>query len=160
MFCRTSVGVPCRARPNPAHSRQVTSPVAPSIHNNSEAQSTAMTLPTDISPEAQAYLRSAVAPEPRQLTLDAIAERRRLNYGIYAPAGKAVADSLGIRREEEEIAGVPVQCVLPAHTPQAGAVLYFFGRGYVEGSPNEDPAITARLAAPLRRSIYRPFYPL
>src|SRR5258708_16274832 len=108
MFCRTSVGVPCRARPNPAHSRQVTSPVAPSIHNNSEAQSTAMTLPTEISPEAQAYLRSAVAPEPRHLTLDAIAQRRRLNYGIYAPAGQPVSDSLGILIDQHEIANVPV----------------------------------------------------
>jgi hypothetical protein len=35
-----------------------------------------MTLPSDISAEAQAYLRNAVAPEPRALTLDAIAERR------------------------------------------------------------------------------------
>jgi len=119
-----------------------------------------MTLPTDISPEAQAYLRGALAPQPRQLTRDAIAERRRLNYGIYAPAGEAVAASLGVRREEAEIAGVRVQCVLPSTAPQAGVVLYFFGGGYVEGSPDEDLAITARLAAALRRRIYVPYYRL
>jgi monoterpene epsilon-lactone hydrolase len=124
-----------------------------------------MTLPADISPEAQAYLRSAVAPEPRQLTLDAIAERRRANYAIYAPAGQAVAASLGVTCEAEEIAGVRVQCVRPADAPeadgpQAGAVLYFFGGGYVEGSPDEDLAITARLAAALGRPIYVPYYRL
>ena len=53
-----------------------------------------------------------------------------------------------------------VQCVLPANAPQAGAVLYFFGGGYVEGSPNEDLAITARLAAALGRRIYVPYYRL
>ncbi len=53
-----------------------------------------------------------------------------------------------------------VQCVLPANTPQAGAVLYFFGGGYVEGSPNKDLAITAQLAAALGRRIYVPYYRL
>lgn len=119
-----------------------------------------MTLPTDISPEAQAYLRNAVAPEPRALTLDAIAERRRVNHGIYAPAGEAVAKSLGVRREEAEIGGVRVQSVLPATAPRAGALLYFFGGGYVEGSPEEDLAITARLAAKLERRVYVPYYRL
>lgn len=119
-----------------------------------------MTLPTDISPEAQAYLRNAVPPEPRPLTLDAIAERRRLNHGIYAPAGEAVANALGVRREEEVIAGIRVQCVLPPKATRAGAMLYFFGGGYVEGSPDEDLAITARVAASLGRRIYVPYYRL
>ena len=116
--------------------------------------------PTSISREARDFIDRAPAPERRDLSRAGIAERRKLNYATYAPAGEALRRSLGVQLQEQEFAGIRVQCVLPSRPREDQSLLYFFGGGYVEGSPAEDLAITARLAAFLGRRVYVPCYRL
>jgi acetyl esterase/lipase len=65
-----------------------------------------------------------------------------------------------VRVSEEVIAGLRVQCVTPAGVKDGPAILYFFGGGYVQGSPDEDLAITARLAHLTKQRVYAPYYRL
>jgi len=118
------------------------------------------TAPSSISQEAREFIDRAPLPERLDVSPAGIAERRRQSYATYAPVGEALGKSLGIQVRDEEIAGVRVQCVLPTKPREDQAVLYFFGGGYVEGSPGEDLAITARLAVFLRRRVYVPYYRL
>jgi monoterpene epsilon-lactone hydrolase len=116
--------------------------------------------PSSISREARNFIDRAPLPERLDISPAGIAERRKQSYATYAPVGDALRQSLGLQLRDEEIAGVRVQCVLPAKPREDQSLLYFFGGGYVEGSPAEDLAITARLAALLRRRVYVPYYRL
>jgi epsilon-lactone hydrolase len=116
--------------------------------------------PSSISREARDFIDRAPVPERLDVSPAGIAERREQSYATYAPAGEALRQSLGLQLRDEEIAGVRVQCVLPAKHRADQSLLYFFGGGYVEGSPAEDLAITARLAAWLGRRVYAPYYRL
>ena len=118
------------------------------------------TAPTSISREARKFIDSAPAPERLDVSPAGIAERRKQSYAAYAHVGEALRQSLGLHIQDEEIAGVRVQCVLPTKPREEQVLLYFFGGGYVEGSPAEDLAITARLAAFLGRRVYVPHYRL
>ena len=118
------------------------------------------TAPTSISREARKFIDSAPMPERLDVSPAGIAERRKQSFATYAHVGEALRQSLGLQLRDEEIAGVRVQCVLPAKPREDQALLYFFGGGYVEGSPAEDLAITARLAAFLGRRVYVPHYRL
>jgi len=116
--------------------------------------------PSSISHQARDFIDRAPGPESRDGSPAAMAERRKQSYATYAPAGEALRQTLGLQLRDEEIAGVRVQCVLPAKPRTDQSLLYFFGGGYVEGSPAEDLAITARLAALLGRRVYVPCYRL
>ena len=116
--------------------------------------------PESISREARDFIDRAPAPARLDISPAGIAAQRKLSYGTYAPPGDAVRRSLGLELRDEEIAGVRVQCVLPAKPRDDRSLLYFFGGGYVEGSPAEDLAITARLAALLGCKVYVPHYRL
>jgi monoterpene epsilon-lactone hydrolase len=116
--------------------------------------------PSSISQEARAFIDRAPPPERLDVSPAGIAERRRQSYAAYAHVGETLRQSLGVQSRDEEIAGVRVQCVLPTKPREDQALLYFFGGGYVEGSPAEDLAITARLAAFLGRRVYVPYYRL
>jgi len=116
--------------------------------------------PITISPQAQRLLREAPAITPRSMDLAAIQQRRRDSAAFYVPVVRALADSLGVTLTEETIGGVRTQVVTPITTAGNGAILYFFGGGYVQGSPDEDLAITARLAHLTRRKVYAPYYAL
>lgn len=116
--------------------------------------------PTTISPQAQALLRDAPAITARSMELAAIQERRKASAAFYVPVARGLADSLGVTITEETIGGVRTQVVTPAKRIGNSAILYFFGGGYVQGSPDEDLAITARLAHFTGSKVYAPYYAL
>jgi monoterpene epsilon-lactone hydrolase len=116
--------------------------------------------PSSISREARDFINKAPAPARLDVSPAAIAQQRKQSYASFVPAGEALRQSLRVQLREEQIAGVRVQCVLPPKLRDDQAVLYFFGGGYVEGSPAEDLAITARLASFLGRRVYVPHYRL
>ena len=116
--------------------------------------------PTTISPQAQAILRDATEIVGRSTELAVIHQRRKASAAAYVPAGLRLALDLGVTLSEEMIAGVPTQVLKPANIVGNSAILYFFGGGYVQGSPDEDLAITARLAHLTRRRVYAPYYAL
>jgi acetyl esterase/lipase len=116
--------------------------------------------PTTISPQAQALLSDSPAITPRSMELAAIEARRKASAELFGPVAKALADSLGVTLTDESIGGVRTQVVTPAKVSGTSAILYFFGGGYVQGSPDEDLAITARLAHLTNRRVYAPYYAL
>lgn len=116
--------------------------------------------PTTISPQAQALLRDAPEIVARSMELSAIQERRKASAAFYVPGALRLALDLGVTLAEEVIAGVPTQVLTPANVIGNSAILYFFGGGYVQGSPDEDLAITARLAHLTKRKVYAPYYAL
>ena len=116
--------------------------------------------PTTISPQAQAILRDATEIVGRSTELAVIHQRRKASAAAYVPAGLRLALDLGVTLSEEMIAGVPTQVLKPANIVGNSAILYFFGGGYVQGSPDEDLAITARLAHLTKRPVYAPYYAL
>lgn len=116
--------------------------------------------PTTISPQAQALLRDATPITARPTDAAGIAARRKASAEFFVPIGKALADRLGVTITEETVGGVRTQVVTPTKLTGNGAILYFFGGGYVQGSPDEDLAITARLAHLTQRRFYAPYYAL
>jgi len=116
--------------------------------------------PTTISRQAQALLRDAPEIVARSMELAAIQERRKASAAFYVPDNLTLALGLGVTLNEEMIAGVRTQVVTPANVVGNSAILYFFGGGYVQGSPDEDLAITARLAHLTKRKVYAPYYRL
>ena len=61
---------------------------------------------------------------------------------------------------ETEIGGLACQIVEPAHKAAIGTMVYFFGGGYVSGSPDYDQPITAALSNIGRLRVIAPRYPL
>src|SRR5690348_775906 len=116
--------------------------------------------PSSISQQARDFIDRAPLPERLDLSPAGIAERRRQSFAAYAHVGEALRQALGVQLRDEEVAGVRVQCLSPTKLREDQALLYFFGGGYVEGSPAEDLAITARLAAFLGCTVYVPYYRL
>ncbi|WP_374381555.1 alpha/beta hydrolase [Dongia sp.] len=115
---------------------------------------------TTISPQARALLSDSPAIAARSMELNAIRERRKASAEMFGPVAKALADGLGVTLTEETIGGVRTQVVTPVTVTGNAAILYFFGGGYVQGSPDEDLAITARLAHLTQRRVYAPYYAL
>lgn len=116
--------------------------------------------PTTISPQAQALLSDAPEIAPRSMELKAIQERRKTSAAFYVPDALRLALDLGVTLVEEVIGGVPTQVLTPPTVVGNSAILYFFGGGYVQGSPDEDLAITARLAHLTKRKVFAPYYAL
>lgn len=116
--------------------------------------------PTSISPAARRIIDEAPPIPAIDLAPVALEAARAANRAAYVPANTALAKSLGVRTEEAHAGGVPVQWVHPPKETGRGVILYCFGGGYVYGSPSEDLAITARLAAFSGRKVCAIAYPL
>lgn len=102
--------------------------------------------PATLSAAARHFLDAAPPPEPVDLAPEALAARRRAIHAESAPGGRALAEALGVVVNEGEVAGMAVQWIAPARPAGNHTVLYLFGGGHITGSPDEDLAITARLA--------------
>lgn len=115
--------------------------------------------PTCISAQATAFIDAAEPLASVDLAPAAMAERRRAIGASMGPGGEAVQRALGVSVRQADIAGVPVQWIEP-QGGGAGVVLYFFGGGYITGSPEEDLAITVRLAQLSGARVCAPRYRL
>lgn len=109
--------------------------------------------PTTISSAARRIIDEAPPIPPIDLEPAALAAARQLSLETYGAIGRALAARLGVTIEEARLGGVPVQWVVPGKTEGKGVILYCYGGGYVYGSPSEDLAITARLAALSGRKV-------
>ncbi|MBL8710449.1 MAG: alpha/beta hydrolase fold domain-containing protein, partial [Rhodospirillaceae bacterium] len=89
-----------------------------------------------------------------------LAERRQEGLALYGPAGEALLARNGGRAETVSLGGVRSQLVTPRETRGGNAVLYLFGGGYVQGSPEEDLCITATIAHETGYRVYAPYYRL
>lgn len=116
--------------------------------------------PASISRRAQTMLNAAPELVGRPMDLATLNERRRETYALYAPQGAKWLDKLGGRTEDVVLGEVKVQVVHPKETHADGIVLYLFGGGYVQGSPEEDLCITATIADEVGCAIYAPRYRL
>lgn len=117
-------------------------------------------IPASISPAAQKFLRAAPKIAARSMEMAALARRRRDTFDLYAPEGAKAVRDLGGAVSETSLGGVRVQLVTPKQSRGDRVILYFFGGGFVQGSPEEDLAITALLADLTATPIHAPYYRL
>jgi acetyl esterase/lipase len=116
--------------------------------------------PVSVSRRAQTVLNAAPILTARSMDLAALKERRRETFALYAPQGEKWLSKLGGRVEESDLGGVRVQLVHPKEKRDDKIVLYLFGGGYVQGSPEEDLCVTATIAHETCRVVYAPSYAL
>jgi acetyl esterase/lipase len=90
----------------------------------------------------------------------ALAAVRKEIFTQVSPGGAAVQSSLGVTVTRENLSGVPVQWVNPKNQLNENVILYFFGGGHITGSPEEDLAITARIAEYSGSRVCAPYYRL
>ena len=105
--------------------------------------------PSAISAAAKAFFETAPPPTHWPVTDETIEAVRQRERDGCAPHSEAARAALTERVEGVEIAGVPVEIVVPKGYDRANdgrAVLYFHGGAHVTGSPFEDLPITAGLA--------------
>lgn len=117
-------------------------------------------IPTSISPRAQEMLRDAPALVARSMEIPALNKRRKDTFDFYTPEGEKAVKNLGGAVAEVALGAVRTQVVTPKVTRGEQVILYFFGGGFVQGSPEEDLAITAILAHETGRRVYAPYYRL
>lgn len=117
-------------------------------------------IPTSISPRAQEMLRNSPALAARSMEMAALNKRRKDTFDFYAPEGVKAVKDLGGAVSEVALGGVRTQMVAPKTIRDDKVILYFFGGGFVQGSPEEDLAITAILAHETGQRIYAPYYRL
>ena len=116
--------------------------------------------PTSISQAAQKFLRIAPAITARPMDLPALEKRRRETHALYAPTGYKLLSDLGGTVDEVMLGSVRAQRITPKNAKMPNVILYLFGGGYVQGSPDEDLEITAQLADLTAQRIYAPHYAL
>ena len=116
--------------------------------------------PSSISDAARRFIDEAVPLESINTGLEALEAKRRELHSLYSPPGLGVQKALGVIVEEREIDGVTVKWVRPEMVRHPQVILYFFGGGHITGSPDEDLAITARIAHFTGRRVCVPAYRL
>lgn len=113
-----------------------------------------------ISPEAQTFL-DACTPIPNTpfADIDFPTLRSSTTQAYQSQIDLALA-RYPVTVTEREIAGLLCQIVAPPNANSTRQILYFFGGGFVQGSPNEDLPITAALAIKTGATMIVPYYPL
>ncbi len=94
------------------------------------------------------------------MDLPALEKRRRETHALYAPTGYKLLSDLGGTVDEVMLGSVRAQRITPKNAKMPNVILYLFGGGYVQGSPDEDLEITAQLADLTAQRIYAPHYAL
>ncbi len=118
---------------------------------------------TAMSTQARAFIDKAGPNVYQPVTWHNVEARRRETRAGYAAQIKSVVERYAPQIEEHVIAGIPTQRIIPGAGSQHhadAAVLYFFGGGYITGSPDEDQPITVPLAHHSGVDIFVPHYPL
>ncbi len=114
------------------------------------------------SPEAQAFIKSGIpVPAHETLNSDNIESVREqaletyqagINYATESYVGKMTTTNLG---------GVECMEILPCKLNQHlsnTVLLYFFGGGFIQGSPEEDLAISGYISRELGIRVIAPYY--
>ncbi|NCG24805.1 MAG: alpha/beta hydrolase fold domain-containing protein [Actinobacteria bacterium] len=112
-----------------------------------------------ISLEAQAWL-DANPSAPREIVTLENAERIRAEtLAGFGPAMAAARAEFPVHERDIIEGAVPCSEIVGGNRADI-VVLYFFGGGYVVGSPGEDIVITAPIAAAISGRVVAPLYPL
>ena len=113
--------------------------------------------PAGVSPEARLFMNASggIAFEMLDLKPTPLREIRDETTEIAKCKSAHVFEKLSVPRttREETIGGVPVQRVIPQTLAGPEVVLYFFGGGFVTGSPEVDLSITATIAHYFKREV-------
>ncbi|MDA9009631.1 alpha/beta hydrolase [Alphaproteobacteria bacterium] len=120
-------------------------------------------VPPTISSAAKSFIESAPPKELLPNDLTAIKSFRQELYENWRPLTEAFAKSLGCQWQDIQLAGHPVLEVTPKeYKPKTSeqALLYFYGGGFISGSPEEDLGIIAPLATHLGIQAFALRYPL
>ena len=119
-----------------------------------------MSAKATISPQAQAFL-DACKPIPDVPLSDLdFADLRHQTLKAYTPQIQTALQKYPVSISQKTIAGTPCQIVSPPNAHPTRQVLYLFGGGFVQGSPDEDLPITAALATKTDATFIVPYYPL
>eukprot|EP01130_Rhizamoeba_saxonica_P017433 TRINITY_DN8449_c0_g1_i1.p1 TRINITY_DN8449_c0_g1~~TRINITY_DN8449_c0_g1_i1.p1 ORF type:complete len:315 (+),score=53.36 TRINITY_DN8449_c0_g1_i1:44-988(+) len=115
-----------------------------------------------LSQQAQDFLNESNAAtwQTVDLSPSGLLTLRAENTEVAAPGCLAVLSEVKATTKEDIIAGVPVIWVIPQQLRGDEIVMYMFGGGFVCGCPEDDIAITARLADKMGRSVCVPRYRL
>lgn len=113
-----------------------------------------------ISPEAQAFL-DACTPIPDTPLADMdFARLRRDTRAAYQRQIDLALARYPVDIQEVTLHGTPCQIVMPKGARPKHQILYLFGGGFIQGSPDEDLPITAALAVKTSARLIVPHYPL
>lgn len=113
-----------------------------------------------ISPEAQALL-DACEPTPNIPLADIDFPQLRANTRAdYQPQIDLALKRYPVEIVETHLHDTPCQIVTPKGSNPTAQILYLFGGGFVQGSPEEDLPITAALAVKTNARVIVPHYPL
>jgi acetyl esterase/lipase len=119
-------------------------------------------VPATISREAQDFIKNTTAMDALS-DLASIRKSRLYMRENWQPTAENFAKDLGASWQDIEMAGETVLEVTPAgycNSKDNKALLYFYGGGYITGSPEEDLPIIAPLATHLGVRVYALRYPL
>ena len=118
---------------------------------------------SDLSDAAATFLTVANYQEEELIVAENLPEMRRRNWHRDKPAFTEIQEKYCSLVVEDEIAGVPCLSITPKHLDlnrSNKVMLYFYGGGYMMGSPEEDLVISAVLAEKLGMRVLSPRYSL
>lgn len=81
-------------------------------------------------------------------------------HAEFQPRAKRALSNWDVCVSQTDIYGMMCQVITPSSKPSLHTILYFFGGGYVSGSPDYDLPITAPLSYLTQATIIAPYYPL
>jgi acetyl esterase/lipase len=115
-----------------------------------------------VSSEALEFIAESSIGTWRTLDLspEGIAVVREDNSAVAKHGCDAIIQEFGIEPHDDVVCGVAVQWVTPRSLLGSEVILYFFGGGFLCGSPEDDLSITARLAEWTGRAVCVPRYSL
>lgn len=115
--------------------------------------------PAHISPQAEALIAQA-ATRPRRDFTRPMDDLRAEGRAYAAPFSQAAIARTGVTVSEAQVCGLDALVIDPPLRRGNRRILYFFGGGFVLGSPFEDLPIAAALAAGTGAQVIAPAYPL
>ena len=120
-------------------------------------------MPPGMSAEAREFLRSAEPLPPPPSSLEELRQLRIETKEGFRAAAEEIREECIEDIEETTLGGVRTWRVRPkrAGTREAGfCILYFFGGGFIQGSPFEDLPVIGRIAQNTGADVYVPWYRL
>ncbi len=114
----------------------------------------------DLSPEAKEFLSSWVS-DITPTDFSSIEKIREKITAVQSPAAERAIKRHRLKREEWTINGIRCDRVVASdNTDPAGILLYFFGGGFISGSPYDDLPIIGALAEYCSLEVIAPWYRL